>query len=173
MKEGGLDYSCYYHIRDHQVDPRAFARFMSPNGVALMARWWNRSAQWDGLFDYNGRTRPSYFAFKLLSRLTGDRLRIEQEEASVHGLATYDKELQIYNVLVWNFSTNPARVNFTVNGIPSKMALRKLTLDASAPSDDENVRLRPSPTQIVQTGTAQVGLDLPAYGVTFFSLEQH
>ncbi|MGH7485639.1 MAG: GH39 family glycosyl hydrolase, partial [bacterium] len=54
MKEGGLDYSCYYHIHDYQIDPDSFAKFMSPGGVALMARWWNRSSQWDGLFDYNG-----------------------------------------------------------------------------------------------------------------------
>ena len=26
MKDGGLDYSCYYHIRDYHVDPRRFVR---------------------------------------------------------------------------------------------------------------------------------------------------
>jgi xylan 1,4-beta-xylosidase len=173
MKDGGLDYSCYYHIRDHQIDPAVFARFMSPNGVALMARWWNRSPQWDGLFDYNGRTRPSYFAFKLLSRLTGDRLSLRSGAGTVHALATYDEQLRIYNVLVWNFSSAPAKVEFNLDGIPSKMALRRVTLDAAAASDDENVRLRPVPTQTIQPGTGQIALDLTAYGITFFSLEQH
>jgi hypothetical protein len=172
MKEAGLDYSCYYHIRDHQIDPDVFARFMSPKGVALMARWWNRSPQWDGLFDYNGRTRASYFAFKLLSRLTGDRLVLHSDSANVNGLATYDERLDIYNVLVWNFSKAPAKVEFAVEGIPAKMALRQVTLDASAPSDDENVRLRPTRSKTVQAGATTLAVNLDGYGITFFSLEQ-
>jgi xylan 1,4-beta-xylosidase len=173
MKEGGLDYSCYYHIRDHQIDPEVFARFMSPKGVAMMARWWNRSSQWDGLFDYNGRTRPSYFAFKLLSRLTGDRLNVNSESGTIHALATYDQRLQIYNVLVWNFSATSAKVTINLDGIPSKMALRRVILDAAASVDDENIRLRPMPAQTMQPGAGQVSLDLAGYGITFFSLEQH
>ena len=39
-----------------------------------MTRWWNRMPQFDGLFDYQDRVPPSYFAFKLLARLTGERL---------------------------------------------------------------------------------------------------
>jgi hypothetical protein len=172
MKESGLDYSCYYHIRDHQIDPDVFARFMSPKGVALMARWWNRSPQWDGLFDYNGRTRPSYFAFKLLSRLTGDRLGLDSDGANVHGFATYDERLDIYNVLVWNFAAAPEKVEFTLDDIPSKMALRQVTLDAAAPSDDENIRLRPTPTKTVQPKAAKFVIELERYGITFFSLER-
>lgn len=172
MKDAGLDYSCYYHIRDHQIDPDVFARFMSPKGVALMGRWWNRSPQWDGLFDYNGRTRPSYFAFKLLSRLTGDRRNLHSDVANIHGLATYDKRLDVYNVLVWNFSASPAKVDFTLEGIAGKMALRQVTLDAAAPSDDENIRLRPAVAKSVQAGATKLAVDLDPYGITFFSLEQ-
>ncbi|MBO0722274.1 MAG: hypothetical protein J2P41_15720, partial [Blastocatellia bacterium] len=36
MKEAGLDYSCYYHIRDFHVQPEVFSRFMSPGGTAFM-----------------------------------------------------------------------------------------------------------------------------------------
>ena len=171
MKEGGLDYSCYYHIRDYQIDFDSFARFMSPRGVALMARWWNRSTQWDGLFDYGGRTRPSYYAFKLLSRLTGERLKLDSPEGVVHGLATYDDRLLIYNVLVWNFAKNPAQVQVTLDHVPAQMILRKVTLDAAAASDDDNARLRPTPSQIISAGTQNVQIELPPYGVVFFSLE--
>jgi len=52
MKEAGLDYSCYYHIRDWYVSFENFAPFMSPQGTAFMTRWWNRMPQYDGLFDY-------------------------------------------------------------------------------------------------------------------------
>jgi hypothetical protein len=37
MKDGGLDYSCYYHIRDYHVRHDSFGRFMSPHVVA--AHW--------------------------------------------------------------------------------------------------------------------------------------
>jgi hypothetical protein len=171
MKEGGLDYSCYYHIRDYQIDFDSFAKFMSPRGVALMARWWNRSTQWDGLFDYSGKIRPSYYAFKLLSRLTGDRLKLESTGATVHGLATYDDKLLIYNVLVWNFSKNPAQVQVTLDHVPSAMVLRQVTLDAAAASDDDNSRLNPTPSKTISAGTQNVQLDLVPYGITFFSLE--
>lgn len=171
MKEGGLDYSCYYHIRDYQIDPDSFARFMSPRGVALMARWWNRSTQWDGLFDYNGRARPSYFAFKLLSRLTGDRLRLDAPNGNVHGLATYDERLRIYNVLIWNFANDPVSVDVTLEGVPPRSVLRRVTLDAAAPGDDENVRLRPTPSERLQGGADDVHVDLEPYGIAFFSLE--
>lgn len=171
MKEGGLDYSCYYHIHDYQVDPDTFAKFMSPDGVALMARWWNRSTQWDGLFDYNGRVRPSYFAFKLLSRLTGDRLKLDAPEGNIHALASYDDRLRIYNVLVWNFANEAAKVNVTLEGVPARSVLRRVTLDAAAASDDDNVRLRPTASERLQGGTQEVHLDLEPYGIVFFSLE--
>ena len=83
MKEAGLDYSCYYHIRDYHVSFERFSRFMSPEGNAFMSKWWNRRPQWDGLFDYQNTIRPTYFLFKLLSRLTGDRLRIESDSDTV------------------------------------------------------------------------------------------
>lgn len=171
MKEAGLDYSCYYHIRDFPIDFDTFARFMSPRGVALMARWWNRSTQWDGLFDYGGRIRPSYYAFKLLSRLTGERLRVETDAQSVHAFATWDEKLLVYNVLVWNFSEAPARVRVTLDHVPAEMVLREVSLDAAAPSDDENARLRPASSRTIAAGTQALELDLQAYGATFFSLE--
>lgn len=137
----------------------------------MMARWWNRSTQWDGLFDYNGRVRPSYYAFKLLSRLTGERLRLDAPAGTVHGLATFDARLLIYNVLLWNFSNNPAQVQLTLDHVPGDMVLRKVTLDAAAPSDDENVRLRPTPSHSISAGTQSIEFDLGPYGITYFSLE--
>jgi len=171
MKEAGLDYSCYYHIRDFPIDFDTFARFMSPHGVALMARWWNRSTQWDGLFDYGGRIRPSYYAFKLLSRLTGEKLRVESEAENVHAFATWDEKLLIYNVLAWNFSEIPARVQVTLDHVPAEMVLRQVSLDAAAPSDDDNARLRPARSRTIAPGTQVAELELPAYGATFLSLE--
>src|SRR5205807_9510422 len=71
MKEAGLDWSCYYHIRDYHVRYEQFEPFFSPQGNAFMTRWWNRMPQFDGLFDYQNHVRSAYFAFKLPSRLAG------------------------------------------------------------------------------------------------------
>ncbi len=109
MKEAALDWSCYYQIRDYHVAYEQFAPFMSPQGAAFMTRWWNWMPQFDGLFDYQNHVRPSYFAFKLLSRLSGDRLRVTTSDPAVHGFASHDEKFQVDNLLLWNFSGAPAR----------------------------------------------------------------
>ncbi|HYW41890.1 MAG TPA: hypothetical protein VE959_03470 [Bryobacteraceae bacterium] len=140
MIEGGLDYSCYYHIRDYHVEPSAFARFMSPHGVAFMASWWNRMPQYDGLFDFQGEVRPAYFAFKLLSRVTGQRVQVEAE--GVHALAAFDPQYEMENVLVWNFSDTSARATIEFRGLPGNTRVERVKLDARAPSADETSRLK-------------------------------
>jgi xylan 1,4-beta-xylosidase len=137
-----------------------------------MARWWNRSSQWDGLFDFQNRVRPSYYAFKLLSRLTGDRLRLETGDPAIHGFATYDPKLLVYNVLLWNYSTTPAQADLAIEGAPSDLTLRQVFLDAAAPSDDENARLRPLPSRALKRGDMRIKVDLPSYGITFLALEK-
>ena len=173
MKAGGLDYSCYYHIKDYHVELEHFAQFMSPVGAGLMARWWNRSSQWDGLFDFQNRVRPSYFAFKLLARLTGERLKLDSADAAVHGFATWDPKLLTHNVLLWNYSPTPAQVELAVEGAQSDLTLRQLFLDAAAPSDDENARLRPMPARKLKQGSMQIKVNLGAYGISFLALEKN
>ena len=173
MNAGGLDYSCYYHIKDYHVDLDRFAKFMSPVGAGLMARWWNRSSQWDGLFDFQNHVRPSYYAFKLLSRLTGERLKLDSADTAVHGFATWDPKLLTYNVLLWNYAASPAQIDLAVDGAPSDLTLRQLFLDAAAPSDDENARLRPVPSRRFKQGPMQIKVDLGAYGISFLALEKN
>ena len=140
MIEGGLDYSCYYHIRDYHVEPSTFARFMSPHGVAFMAGWWNRMPQYDGLFDFQNEVRPAYFAFKLLSRVTGQRVHVEA--GGVHALAAFDPEYEMENVLVWNFSAASARTTIEFRGLSGKTKVERVKLDARAPLPDETSRLK-------------------------------
>lgn len=170
MKDAGLDYSCYYHIRDYHVRPEVFAKFMSPHGNAAMTKWWNRMPQYDGLFDFQNQVRPSYFAFLLLARLTGQRLPVTSSSNTVHGFASYDEFLQNYNILFWNFSDRPARVNLVMNGLRPGLKAERLVLDATAPSSDENIRLRLLPELPVEAGEP-VPVDLPPYGVMFWSID--
>jgi hypothetical protein len=171
MKEGGLDYSCYYHIRDWYVSFERFAPFMSAQGTAFMTRWWNRMPQFDGLFDYQHRVRPSYFAFKLLSRLAGERLRITSSHENVHAFATHDPQLRMFNVLLWNFSGSPAQAQLLLRGLPKEMRTRHIVLDATASSDDENARLRPDPFKSIQSGDQRMELNLEPWAIHYWSLE--
>ena len=171
MKDAGLDYSCYYHIRDWYVDFDKFAGFMSPHGTAFMARWWNRMPQFDGLFDYQNRVRPAYFAFKLLSRLAGERLPVTSNHGAIHGFATYDPTLRMHNLLLWNFSKAGVPVRLLLAGLPKDMRTRHIVLDASALSDDENARLRPAPFATLKQGDAQLELPVDPYAVHYWSFE--
>ncbi len=171
MKDAGLDYSCYYQIRDWYVVEDKFAGFMSKRGTAFMARWWNRMPQFDGLFDYQNTVRPSYFAFKLLSRLAGDRLALTSSQSSVHGFATRDDRYQMENLLLWNYSDKPVSATVSLQGWPQNRRARHITLDALATSSDENARLRPEPYTQFNKSEHQFTLELQPYAIHYWSME--
>lgn len=171
MIDGGLSYSCYYHIRDFHVPQENFARFMSPHGTANMAQWWNRTGQYDGLFDFQNHVRPSYFTFLLLARLTGRRLPLTSSIATVHGLASVDATFGTSNILIWNFSSEPAHASVTVDGLQAGLTGHGLSLDAMAPSDDENIRLQPLPVRKLQPGEPSFSFDLAPYALVFWSFQ--
>lgn len=171
MKEAGLDYSCYYHIRDWYVSFDQFAPFMSPQGTAFMTRWWNRMPQFDGLFDYQNQVRPAYFSFKLLSRVRGDRLRLSSDNPSVHGFAAHDEQLRMNNLLLWNFSSQEVSAEISLVGLTKETRYRHIALDARSPSNDENLRLAPEPFAHLKPGTPQLRVQLEPYSVHYWSFE--
>lgn len=128
--------------------------------------------QFDGLFDFQNRVRPSYFVFKLLSRLSGDRLRLQSSDPLVHGFAAYDERIQAYNILVWNFSDRPVRLDLKVEGITGKLVMRRSVLDAVGPSDDENERIRWQQPFTQEVKSPNISFDLDNYGISFLSLER-
>jgi hypothetical protein len=171
MKEAGLDYSCYFHIRDWYVDIDKFTPFFSPHGAAFMARWWNRMPQFDGLFDYQNNIRPAYFAFKLLSRLQGERLPLSSTHAAVHGFATHDEQMRMDNLVLWNFSAETVPVELLLLGLSRDMRTRHIILDAQIASNDENARLRPEPFATLPKGDRHLDLKLEPYAVHYWSFE--
>jgi len=172
MKDAELDYSCYYHIRDYHVSFEPFAKFMSPGGTAFMYRWWNRRPQYDGLFDYQNTVRPTYFTFKLLSRLTGERLRLTSSSETVHGLASWDEKLQLYNVLIWNFSSSPMKVNLAFSNAPGNLMARPIVLDATTADNDENSRLKSESPVELKRNKASLTVLMDPYGIRFWSIER-
>jgi hypothetical protein len=176
MVDAGLDGSCYYHIRDYHVSRERFARIFSPDGAAFMARWWNRMPQFDGLFDYQNTVRPAYFAFKLLSRCSGERLKLSSSDPAVHGFFVHDEKLRLYCLLLWNFSGSAKRVELELSGIPRGLRARPIVLNANAPSSDENARLRPEPAPDLKAAAAKANqeklqVELDAYAVKYWSFE--
>ncbi len=171
MKRAGLDYSCYYHIRDWHVSYEQFRPFMSEHGTAFMTRWWNRMPQFDGLFDYQNNIRPAYFTFKLLARLAGDQLRIDLPDSTVHGFATHDDRLRMDNLLLWNFSDRPAAVEVFLANLPKQTRVRHLTLDAATGHADENARLRPDPPAGFGKGDQRLKLAFEPYAIHYWSFE--
>jgi xylan 1,4-beta-xylosidase len=171
MKDAGLDYSCYYQIRDYYVNYERFEKFMSTRGTAFMTRWWNRMPQFDGLFDYQNHIRPAYFTFKLLSRLAGDQLKVTATHPAIHGFSTRDDRLLMENLLLWNFSEQPVSVTVSFEGLTQNRRARHIKLDALAPSPDENARLRPDPYTAVKPGQPPLRLQFEPYAVHYWSFE--
>jgi Glycosyl hydrolases family 39 len=170
MFEGGLDYSCYYHIRDYHVRLDEFLPFMSRQGAVDMAWWWNRKPQYDGLFDYQNHVRPAYFTFLLLSRLTGQRVDLTTSNEHVHGLATWDPDLKRYSILFWNFSAQSVSTQIHLTGSDAELSVAPEKLDAIAPSDDENIRVKPFPEFQLPAHDADHALTLEPYSIFFWEL---
>ncbi len=126
MKDAGLDWSCYYHIRDYHLDYDEVAPFFSPEGAAFFGCAGKNCCS--RYFRFWRTACPAYFAFKLLSRLTGDRLF--EIPMPVRGFATYDARERIYNLLLWNYADEPVEIELTVDDLPDAMLLRQITLDA-------------------------------------------
>lgn len=171
MKQAHLDYSCYYHIRDWYVSLDQFKPFMSEHGTAFMTRWWNRMPQFDGLFDYQNQVRPAFYAFKLLSRLAGQRLRVTSDHPAVHGFATHDEQLRCSNLVLWNFSRAPVAVELELKGLAADSRARHILLDAVTAGADENSRLRPDPFFRLQKGDQRLEVKLDPYAIHYWYFE--
>lgn len=100
--EEGLTSSAYYHIRDFHVQASEFTPFMSPGGAAFMAAWWNERPQYDGIWDFQCKKRPSYFIFQWLNQLKGRRLTIGGETRDVRALAA--QRHHTLHAIIYNYS---------------------------------------------------------------------
>jgi hypothetical protein len=101
FQDEGLDIAAYYHIRDFFVDPNEFSPFFSEKGTEFMAHWWNVMPQYSGIYDNQGRVRPTYYAFRWLSLLNGKQLKVAGTNENVKSFATQNGNRM--NILVWNF----------------------------------------------------------------------
>jgi len=171
MAEAGLGLSCYFHIRDYPFDDEAFKKFYPAHDIAEQKRFWDRHPIYFGLFDYQNQVRPAYFVFKLLERLTGDRIALESSSTAVHGLATFDKPLGVSSILVWNYSDKATDVNVHLNNIPTDTTASRYLLDATGANNEDTARLLPLPAQKLSKGDGNLSFRLEPWGITLVSLE--
>lgn len=72
-----------------------------PKGTDFMAHWWNVMPQYDGLWGNQGRVRPAYYAFRLLSLIKGQKLDVSGTTANVTAFAARNGNWN--HVVFWNF----------------------------------------------------------------------
>ena len=174
--EHGLSHSCFYHTRDWPLSPEQWAEFVSPEAVQSFVAAGNLELTHLGLFDFQGIPRPSFFAFRVLSVLTGQRLEVETNSETVKVLAARHRENRTVHLLCWNFSVDTppeAEVEVTVKGLEGTWRVRRIVLDCETPGVLENDRLklvklemREHASQITERFT------LPAYGISLLFLKQ-
>lgn len=168
FQQEGLSRSAYYHIRDFYVDGAIFSKFESPAGVALITNWWNVMPQYDGLWDHQGRVRPAYFAFKLLSLIRGQNIAVQSPDPDVHGLAAQNG--QTLNVVLWNF---PASEKTHSSEIAARFPatkqghFREIHLDAEAPRNELELRRQ---GEIAEVAGHSLKLTLKPYGICWLNL---
>lgn len=173
MIEGGLDLSCYYQIRDYPFADDLFTKFYPARDVADLEISWDRRPIYYGLFDYENQVRPAYFVFRMLERLTGERVGLVSKSQTVHGLAAVDKSLGISTIMLWNYSDKATDVDLDVNNMPTDGRAWRFLLDATGSDNDYNARLRPQPVQKLSKGNGHLSFPLKPWGITLVSLEEH
>lgn len=104
--EEGLSRSGYYHIRDVLFDPKLFT-FLSEPTVKSTANVFNERPIYLGLYDSEGRVRPTYYALKTLSLMKGEKLGISGIGPEVKGFAA--RKDGVVHMLFWNFPEGQAK----------------------------------------------------------------
>jgi hypothetical protein len=96
---------------------------------------------------------------------------LTSSDPAVHGFMAHDGTLRAYQLLLWNFSTSPARVTVSLAGVPQELRMRHIILDAVAPSADENARLRFEAMTSLGKGDRQIATQLEPYAVESWYFE--
>ena len=77
----------------------------------------------------------------------------------------------LHNLLLWNFSASPVKVDLVLRRMPKDFQVRTVALDAASPGPEEASRLRHGPASRWKKGEMRLPLDLEAYAVRYWSLE--
>ncbi len=170
MVEEGLSFCNYYQIRNLNFTEGIFKEWISKKALSTFG-WCNYCFTHLGIFDYQGQPRPAYFAFKLLSRLAGKRIRIYDVDGNVKVLAAYDEDFKMVNALIWNFAVEkPKKETIKLNIYNAEKGEWRYTrflLDVKTNSSEENRRLRIVERKFIKnTDHFEDTFILEPYGIT-------
>jgi xylan 1,4-beta-xylosidase len=157
FEDEGLSASGYYEIRDYYVDPADFT-FLSKRHLGLFVDLFD-TLPCLGLFDNQGRVRPSYFVFLGMSQQKGQKLEVNGVNADVKSFTT--KTDDAVSSIFWNYpsggKTNGYECSVTYNGLKkSGYAISKINAE-SARHELEVVRV--GPVSELQSNTVKITLD--------------
>lgn len=100
-EEEGLSQSAYYHIRDYYFDRNEFGFIGEKWVFPTVEQLFNINSHL-GIYDNQGRCRPSYYVFKCMSEMTGDRVLVDGCNADVKSFASKNSD-EWHNAVFWNF----------------------------------------------------------------------
>jgi len=168
--EAGLTRAAYYHIRDYFVEPSRFSPWMSRAGTDFMAHWWNIMPQYDGLYDNQGRVRPAYYAFRLLSLIKGQKLAVSGTTDDVKAFAARNGSWN--QVVFWNFSlSGQGEASEVIVRFPKNRAgqFRFMKLNASAAVNNLEVVRHGN---VAELEARPIRTQLEPYGVGWIEVAQ-
>jgi hypothetical protein len=169
MQKAGLDRACYYQLRDPIFSQEKLRHMLPAREAGKVSRQFERLPMHLGLFDRYGTMRPSFFAFQLLSRLSGFRLNVAAEEP-LGVLAAHDPDRVLDVVLAWNASDQIVETELQFTGLAVGATVRWQRLDAQTDSNEELRRLRPQQELRLESPNPKVTFVLAPYEVTYWAL---
>jgi len=101
--DGCLDGSFQYHIYDQYCDFNLFAPWYAK--ARYMTRYWNDKINRVGLLDFDGNTRPQYYVYELLYKMTGTRATVHGAWGDLHATASKSENGTLNNFIV-NYNGN-------------------------------------------------------------------
>jgi xylan 1,4-beta-xylosidase len=112
----GLSASAYYHICDYYVNPDEFISFMSKSNIENFTNMFNIMS-YLGMYDSQGRVRPAYNVFLLLSQMKGQKLEVKGVKEDIRAISVLSGNWAY--TIFWNYPANKkgktyeCTVNFT------------------------------------------------------------
>ncbi len=100
LNETPITGSFQFGMYDQFVNPDDFEQFYSI--TPFMLRHWNEIPHRFGLFDWDGRVRPQFFVYKLLTAMKGERLPAESGDVDTRVCASMNEDG--YQALIVNYS---------------------------------------------------------------------
>ena len=189
LRRANVSRAIHYSIKDvvQRDGMEQCSNFLSAPTCTALRVAWTRAPVCYGLFDELGSPRISYFAARLVARMSGVvhatspssaavqyRNAARSSDAGVRALVTSDAELGIVSILVWGWTANATRMSLTLrhlhdpsNASATSALLRCVELSSVPQPGGVNSALAPLATTEIALPTGSFEVDLAPFGVAY------